>query len=483
MLYVLILLPLLLGAGCAFVKEEAIAKAKVPLLAAQAVITVLSIVAAIWMNGTESAVWYMTESLTFSLALDTFGGAVAVLITVCWLLSIPYSSVYMPHSGAQSRYYCFLFLTEAVLLGTVLATDFVTLYLFYELTTLFSAPLVLHELNRNALLGAGKYLYYSVGGAFLALFGLVALYSGGVDLRFTAGGHAVELTPVMLIGVFCVILGFAAKAGLYPLHNWLPAAHPAAPAPASALLSGLIAKAGVIAVVRVLFFTVDLTALRGTWVQTVCVILALVTVFMGSFMGCFEKVLKKRLAYSSISQISYVLLGLFLLSEEALTGSMLQLFFHAAAKIALFQCAGAVILLTGRTRTDELRGLGRKMPWVFIAFALASLSLVGIPPFGGFWSKWYLATAALEALPGFLSYAVPVVLLLSALFTAGYLFAPVISAFFPGEKPTEELHLHGNPNSPALLLSPVLLGGLTGLLGFFPDVMTRLAQSIAGLVF
>ena len=142
--------------------------------------------------------------------------------------------------------------------------------------------------------------------------------------------------------------------------------------------------------VRVLFFTVDLTALRGTWVQTVCVILALVTVFMGSFMGCFEKVLKKRLAYSSISQISYVLLGLFLLSEEALTGSMLQLFFHAAAKIALFQCAGAVILLTGRTRTDELRGLGRKMPWVFIAFALASLSLVGIPPFGGFWSKWYL---------------------------------------------------------------------------------------------
>ena len=274
MLYVLILLPLLLGVGCAALKEEAIAKAKVPLLAAQAVITVLSIVAAIWMNGTESAVWYMTESLTFSLALDTFGAAVAVLITVCWLLSIPYSSVYMPHSGAQSRYYCFLFLTEGVLLGTVLAADFVTLYLFYELTTLFSAPLVLHELNRNALLGAGKYLYYSVGGAFLALFGLVALYSGGVDLRFTAGGHAVELSPVMLIGVFCVILGFAAKAGLYPLHNWLPAAHPAAPAPASALLSGLIAKAGVIAVVRVLFFTVDLTALRGTWVQTVCVILA-----------------------------------------------------------------------------------------------------------------------------------------------------------------------------------------------------------------
>lgn len=482
MLYVLILLPLLLGVGCAFVKEGNARRAVPYLTAVQAVITALAVAAALLWQGTVSPVWHMSESLTFSLHLDLFGAVVCVLVTVCWLLTIPFSSVYMPHSGDEMRYYAFLFITEAALLGTALAADFITLYLFFELTTLFSAPLVLHERNRNALIGAGKYLYYSVGGAFVALFGIVVLFSGGVDLRFAAGGHAAALTPLMLIGVFCVILGFGAKAGLYPLHNWLPTAHPAAPAPASALLSGLITKAGVIAIVRFLFFTLQPAALRGTWVQTVCVILMLVTVFMGSLMGCFEKVLKKRLAYSSISQISYVLLGLLLLSGDALTGSILQMLFHAAAKIALFQCAGAVILLTGRTRVDELRGLGRKMPLVFIAFALASLSLVGIPPFGGFWSKWYLATAALEALPGFLSYAVPVVLLLSALLTAGYLFAPVISAFFPGEKPVEEVHLHGNPNAPALLLSPLVLGAATGLLGFFPDALVTLAQSIAALV-
>lgn len=483
MLYVLILLPLLLGVGCALVKEANARRAVPYLTAVQAVITVLAVVAALFMRGTESAVWHMSESLTFSLHLDLFGAVVCVLVSVCWLLTIPFSSVYMPHSGDEMRYYAFLFITEAALLGTALAADFITLYIFFEMTTLFSAPLVLHERNRNALVGAGKYLYYSIGGAFVALFGLVVLYGGGADLRFTAGGHPVELTPLMLIGVFCIILGFGAKAGLYPLHNWLPTAHPAAPAPASALLSGLITKAGVIAVVRLLFFTLDAAAIRGTWVQTVCVVLMLVTVFMGSFMGCLEKGLKKRLAYSSISQISYVLLGLLLLSEDALTGSMLQMLFHAAAKIALFQCAGAIILLTGCTRVDQLRGLGRKMPWVFIAFALASLSLVGIPPFGGFWSKWYLATAALDALPGFLSYAVPVVLLLSALFTAGYLFAPVISAFFPGEKELEEVHLHGNPKSVALLISPVVLAALTGIMGFFPDAMVRLAQSIASLVF
>lgn len=482
MLYILILLPLLLGVGCAFVKEADTRRA-VPILGGvQAVITVLAVVAALFLRGTESAVWHMSESLTFALHLDLFGAVVCVLVTVCWLLSVPFSSVYMPHSGEQMRYYAFLFLTEAALLGTALAADFITLYLFFELTTLLSAPLVLHERNRNALVGAGKYLYYSIGGAFVALFGVVVLYSGGIDLRFTPGGHQAALTPLMFIGVGCIILGFSAKAGLYPLHNWLPTAHPAAPAPASALLSGLITKAGVVAVVRLLFFTVDAAALRGTWVQTVCITLALVTVFMGSLMGCFEKVLKKRLAYSSISQISYVLLGLFLLSEDGLTGSILQMLFHAAAKVALFQCAGAVILLTGRTRVDQLRGLGRKMPLVFIAFTLASLSLVGIPPFGGFWSKWYLATAALDALPGFLSYAVPVVLLLSALLTAGYLFAPVIAAFFPGEKPLEEVHLHGDPCSPALLVSPLLLGALTGLLGFFPDVLVRLAQAIAGTV-
>ena len=272
-----------------------------------------------------------------------------------------------------------------------------------------------------------------------------------------------------------MILGFGAKAGLFPLHNWLPSAHPAAPAPASALLSGLIAKAGVIAVLRTIFFTAGAGLLRGTWVQTVCLILVLISIFMGSFMGCLEKELKKRLAYSSISQISYVLLGLFILSPDGFTGSMLQLFFHAAAKIAIFQCAGSIILLAHKTRVDELRGLGRRMPVTFICFALVSLSLVGIPPFGGFHSKWYLATAALEALPGALGYLVPVTLILSAL------FPPVISAFFPGHD-TTGLNLSPIREPLGITVPLVIFAAICGLMGLFPNGVLSVMESIAGAV-
>ncbi len=176
-----------------------------------------------------------------------------------------------------------------------------------------------------------------------------------------------------------MLLGFGAKAGLYPLHNWLPSAHPVAPAPAHALLSGIIAKVGAIAAIRVIYFTVGAEAL-GTWVQTVCIVLTLVTIFMGSFMGCTENGLKKRLAYSSISQISYVLLGVFLMTPVGLLGGLLQLLFHALAKIGVFQSAGSIIFLTGTETIDGFPGLGRRIPVTMGCFAALALSLVGIPP-------------------------------------------------------------------------------------------------------
>ena len=176
-----------------------------------------------------------------------------------------------------------------------------------------------------------------------------------------------------------------------------------------------------------------------------------------------------------------MLLGLFILSPDGFTGSMLQLFFHAAAKIAIFQCAGSIILLAHKTRVDELRGLGRRMPVTFICFALVSLSLVGIPPFGGFHSKWYLATAALEALPGALGYLVPVTLILSALFTAGYLFPPVISAFFPGHD-TTGLELSPIREPLGITVPLVIFAAICGLMGLFPNGVLSVMESIAGAV-
>lgn len=423
-------------------------------------------------------VYYLTDTITFSLAWDSFGGFFAILVSLCWLLSLPYAAVYMEHEAHHGRFYAFFFLTEAAVIGTALAADFMTLYLFFELATLFSFPLVLHDHTPMAVLGGQKYLYYSVGGAFLALFGITVLYRETGTLLLTPGGIPAELTPLTLPAVFCMVAGFGAKAGLYPLHNWLPTAHPVAPAPASAVLSGLITKAGVVAIIRLLFDFAVPELLRGTWLQYTAIILALIGVAMGSFMGCTEMNLKKRLAYSSISQISYILLGLFTLTPHGISGGLMQLLFHAAAKIGAFQCAGAIIHLTGCTRVDELRGMGRRLPLTMVCFTLLSLSLVGIPPFGGFWSKWHLCLAALEGLPMVLSYLVPAVLILSALLTAGYLFAPIISAFFPGEDCPAEL-LEPVKEPPAMVASLIVFCLVCTVFGLYPAPLVSALQRIA----
>lgn len=481
MLFLILLLPVVMGLICTFGRVGHGKNHVILLTAAQAMVCFLAVLASASGDAYASGVWHMTESLTFSLALDGVGRLFALVIVFSWLLTVPYAGVYMAHEGDEPRFYAFLFFTEAAMLGASLSADFITLYLFYELTTLLSFPLVLHDRSAKALLGAGKYLYYSVGGAFLALFGIAVLYGGGVNMTFISGGTAENLTALQLAAVFCVVLGFGAKAGLYPLHNWLPSAHPAAPAPASALLSGVIAKCGVLAVLRLLYFVIQPAAVRCTWVQLTLIILALITVAMGSYMGCTENLLKKRLAYSSISNISYVLVGLFLLTEGGLLGALLQLVFHAAAKVGVFLCAGAVIHLTGNTQVSQFRALGRRLPMTFVAFTLLSLSLIGIPPFGGFWSKWYLGTAALEAMPGVLGYLIPATLIVSALLTAGYLFQPVISAFFPGEDCPAELM---QPvHEPAAMAVPLLvLAAFCGLMGFIPNGIIAAIQSIAAVL-
>ena len=476
-LYAVILLPTLLGAGCAFFRPGGSKGQTAFMLLVQAVITGLAAAMACQGEAIVTAPIYFTDTLTFSLALDPLASFFCLLTTVCWLLTILYAYVYMKHEGKEPRFYAFLFLTEGMVLGAALSADMMTLYLFYELTTLFSFPLVLHSQNFKALLGASKYLYYSVGGAFLALFG-IAVLSVNTSLSFASGGHlaAGELTPMLMLAIFLTVTGFSAKAGLFPLHNWLPSAHPVAPAPAHALLSGIIAKVGAIAVIRTIYCVVGAEALQGTWLQSVWLCLALVTIFMGSFMGCTENGLKKRLAYSSISQISYVLLGVFILSPLGLTGALLQIFFHAFAKIGVFQSAGAIIYLTDTTTIDRFPALGKRIPVTMICFTMLSLSLVGIPPFGGFHSKWYLAIGALKTLPGAMGYVIPAVLLASALFTAAYLFSPIVHSFFPGR----DFPTPARVREPAaMMLSLVVFSASVLLLGLFPNGVISAMRSIA----
>ena len=218
------------------------------------------------------------------------------------------------------------------------------------------------------------------------------------------------------------------------------------------MLSGLIAKAGVLAIIRTVFYIVGTDALTGTWVQTVALSFALLTVLMGSMMAYLEKGFKKRLAFSTVSQISYVLTGLFLFTDDGFTGALWQIVFHAVMKVGLFLCAGVVIFMYGKTEVKDLKGLGKKMPITFTCFTVLSLSLIGIPPTGGFYSKWYIATSALSADLGALSYIAPIILLISAILTAAYLLSISIDAFFG----KEEIEID-KKREPLLMVVPIII--------------------------
>ncbi|MBO5270703.1 MAG: proton-conducting membrane transporter [Clostridia bacterium] len=430
----------------------------------QAVETALLVAVLILPKDTLS-LFSVSDKISFALSSDETAKFFCALVACGWLLVMLYSTVYMKHEKNEPRFYICMFLSETALVGAALSSGLVSMYVFYELLTLCSMPLVLHTETKESIRAAMKYLFYSIAGAFMALFGIFVLSTAAPTLEFTVGGVGVEGSPLVLTACLLLSLGFGAKAGLYPLHGWLPTAHPVAPAPASALLSALIAKAGVLAIIRSLYFVVGTETLRGTWVQTTLLILALATILIGSTMAYREKVLKKRLAFSTVSQISYVLVGLFLFTDGGVKGALLQVTFHAAVKTCLFLCAGAIIYLTGKTQIDEIYGIGRRMPVIMVAYTVAALSLIGIPPMGGFVSKWTLATSALEGVSAPLSYIIPIVLLVSALLTAGYLLQISVRAFYPGPARLPEFAAPETKKEPLLLCLPIIVLAVFALLG------------------
>ncbi len=420
-------------------------------------------------------------SLEVYFHVDPLGRVFAAVITVVWLMAGIFSCEYMKHEKEEKRYFGFYVLVYGVLMALCFSGNLVTYYMFYEMMTLTTLPLIMHNKSREAIMAGLKYLFYSLCGAYLVLFGIYFLnrYAGTLD--FTAGGSGLEAagghSALMLAVVFLMILGFGVKAGMFPMHAWLPTAHPVAPAPASAVLSGLVVKMGVLGIVRVIFYVVGPEVIRGTWVQTAWLTLTLITVFMGSMLAYREKVMKKRLAYSTVSQISYILFGLALLNPEAMTGSLLHVVFHACIKSCLFLSAGAVIYKTGRTRVDELTGIGKEMPVTAWCYTFASLALVGIPPASGFISKWFLAGGSLESGIPVFSWLGPVILLVSALLTAGYLLPITIRGFLPGADYDYE-GLQKKEPSGVMVVPLLILAGLSVLLGLFPNPLIQYLNQI-----
>lgn len=473
-----ILLPMLGAIDVFLIKED---KKRRVVTAFLVIVSALVAVVAAFTNGGEVfTLMHISPALSLSFAADGLSLFFIVLVSLIWCFVQFHAFGYMPHEGGENRFFGFFLLTYSALIALALAANAVTMYMCFELMTLFSMPLVLHngsEVSRDASI---KYLGYSTLGAALALMGFFIFSLNAGSLEFAPGG--VEILGGdkgrLLVACFLIVLGFGAKAGLVPLQMWLTEAHPVAPSPASAVLSGLITKGGVIAIIRSVFYLFGADFVKGTWVQTAILTLAVITIFFGSMLAYREKLLKKRLAYSTISNVSYVLFGLFTFSTLGFAGALLQVVFHALAKDVLFLCAGSIIFATHKTYVSDLSGIGKRMPVTMWCFAIAALSLIGIPPAGGFVAKWYLAIGALQS-GSVLQLVGVIVLMVSALLTAFYLLPIVAKAFFPGKDyPVEE----PCEVETKMLVPVIVFSALVILLGIVPGGLNQYFAALAGML-
>ena len=484
-----VLLPMLAGIML-LVFQDRLKNRKIKCIGIFLVMAVTSVLTvSLMMKGNyEFVLWELTDTLDLVMRMDDVTRLFAGMTVAAWTFGGVFSFEYMKHEEHEDRYFGFYLIVMGVLIALDHAGNLITLYLFFEMMTLTSLPLVLHSLSHEAVMAGLKYLFYSVAGAFMALFGIFYLYAHGAGMMFQEGGYLTVIDSytgsqaMTLLVLMLTIVGFGTKAGMFPMHGWLPTAHPVAPAPASAVLSGIITKSGVLAIIRVIFYVSGADVVRDTWVQYTWMTLALLTVFMGSMMAYKEQVLKKRLAYSTVSQVSYILFGLSVLNEDGMVGALSHFIFHSAVKNCLFLAAGVIIYKTGKKTVKELRGIGKEMPVTMWCFTLVSITLVGIPPTSGFVSKLYLATGSLKAGIGVYAWLGPVVLLLSAMLTAGYLLPVSVQAFFPGAEDAVHRRQKQEPNM--LMLVPMLLFTAAAvLLGMFPEKFLGFLQTIAAGLF
>lgn len=397
------------------------------------------------------AIVKFTGDLTLSFKVDGMSMVFGALVATLWPLATLYSFEYMKHEKNERVFFMFYTMTYGVTLGIAFAEDMVTMYFFYELLTLVTLPLVMHTLTREAILASRKYLYYSLGGAAFGFVGLIFIIAYSMSPDFVMGGaldpaRIGDRTNILLLVYVLAFFGFGVKAALCPFNSWLPDAG-VAPTPVTALLHAVaVVKAGAFAIIRMTYYCFGTEFLQGTWAQDVVMTAAIVTIVYGCSRAVKETHIKRRLAYSTISNLSYILFGVTVMTPLGLVGALTHMVFHAVMKICAFFCAGSVMYQTGRSYIHQLDGFGRKMPVVFGAFTVSSLAIMGVPGLCGFISKWNLANVAVVS-DNPLAFAGVGALLISALLTAIYMLTIVIRVFFPsGEFDYETIKEVKDPN-------------------------------------
>jgi multicomponent Na+:H+ antiporter subunit D len=400
----------------------------------------------------------------------------ALIATFLWGFATSYNVGYMRslNEHAQTRYYFCFAIAIFGAVGVAFAANVFTLYLFYELITVFTYPLVAHHQDEEGFSGARKYLVYLMGSSKLFLLPAMVLtyvLCGTLDMNLTDIVHGmfpaevIADRPVLVRVTYALYIAGLAKAALMPFHNWLPSAM-VAPTPVSALLHAVaVVKAGVFAVSRIILSAFGVQTMDVLYLGIPTAYLAAFTIVAASLIALTKDDLKARLAYSTVSQLSYVVIGVALLTPAAVQGGLMHIPHHAFAKITLFFGAGAIYVATHIRKISEMNGLGRRMPWTFAAFGLASLSMIGMPPVCGFVSKWYLLNGALQADQIILIVA----LLLSTLLNAGY-FVPIFyRAFFL--KPAPEADIERYSEAPGTMVVPLCVtAAISLLLGVYPQI-------------
>jgi len=390
----------------------------------------------------------VNEGLEFRFALPFVPGADIILqgdalslqfvslSAILWLATTLYAVGYLKGTALQSRFFGYFSLCVSATVGLALAGNLVTFLLFYELLTLATFPLVVHKGSTEALRAGRLYLAYTIGGGALVLMGAALLHALAETPDFVAGGYLlplIEEQPAALTLAFVLLVaGLGVKAALVPLHSWLPRAM-VAPAPVSALLHAVaVVKAGAFGIIRVVYDVFGAESVIALGLNQFLLVLAALTIVYGSVQALRQQEIKKRLAFSTVSQVSYITLGVALLGPVAAIGALVHLVHQGLMKVTLFYCAGNFAETLGVHRVNEMNGLGRRMPLTMAAFTIGALGMIGVPPIAGFISKWYLGLGALQVgQPWVLG-----VLVASGLLNAAY-FLPLLYRGWFGPMPDE----------------------------------------------
>ncbi|MEW5802253.1 MAG: proton-conducting transporter membrane subunit [bacterium] len=387
----------------------------------------------------------------FSFRADALGIFMALVSSLIWTISSWYAIEYLMNDKHKARYQCFSLFSLSGIMGIVLGGNMLTLYFFFEIMAILSYMLIVHDESAFSLAAGSKYLFMGIIGGIILLLSIILTRNITGTFDFTNGGYAVlRSSPYFLFLFWGFIIGFAVKAGIFPLHIWRPYAYPAAPCPATALLSAVMVKAGAFGIIKTVYGIFGAGRINTPATGKILLIISIITIILGSGLAIAQKEIKRMLAYSSMSQIGYVILGVILLSGKGLAGGIYHIMAHALAKTVLFLCAGAIIYKTGIREIKDMKGIGQKMPLTMLCFTLAALSMVGFPPFVGFVSKWILGVGALQAASmNVISQTTGIViigvLILSSLLTAVY-YGPIVMDGWFGSCPQDPHDHHPLPD-------------------------------------